>query len=59
METVITSLLDFFGISAVPTDFPTFIHWLCSLLAGLYFVKFTMVSVFSFIKFLNREGMRQ
>lgn len=58
MENVITSLLDFLGITAIPTDFPTFLYWLCSLMAGLYFMKVCIVSVFSFMKFLNKEGMR-
>lgn len=58
MENVITSLLDFLGIATIPTDFPEFMYWLCSLLAGLYFMKICIVSVFSFIKTINREGMR-
>lgn len=50
MENVTSALLDFFGIATVPTDFPSFMFWLCSLIAGLCFVKMVLVSVFGMIR---------
>lgn len=50
MNNVIAELLQFFGISNVPTDFASFMYWLVSLIAGLYFVRVVLFSVFGFIK---------
>lgn len=50
MNGVILQMLEFFGIASIPTDFPTFIYWLCSLCAGLEFVQFTVGICFNFIK---------
>ncbi len=50
MSGVIFQMLDFFGISSVPTDFPTFMYWLCSLCAGLEFIRFTVGICFSFVR---------
>lgn len=49
MNDVITSMLDLFGVNVVPTDFPTFIFWLCSLLAGIEFLRFCVGTAFSFL----------
>ena len=50
MNGVIAELMQFFGISYVPTDFSTFMYWLVSLIAGLYFVRVVLFTVFEFIK---------
>ena len=50
MNGVIAELMQFFGISYVPTDFATFMFWLVSLIAGLYFVRVVLFTVFEFIK---------
>lgn len=54
MNNVINEMLSFFGINTVPTDFPTFIYWIFSLVFGLYFVKFSVSIVFEFVKSMAR-----
>ncbi len=50
MQDIIRPMLELFGIAEIPTDFATFIYWLCSLLAGLEFAKFSVGICFSFVK---------
>ncbi len=50
MHDVISEMLNLFGISIIPTDFPSFMVWLCSLIAGVLFVKFTVGVSLSFAR---------
>lgn len=56
MSNIITELLDFLGVNYVPTDFPGFIFWFCSLLAGLWFIKFVLTVTFGFVYKTMRIG---
>lgn len=49
MQNVISEMLTLFGIDVIPTDFPSFMYWLCSLVAGLTFLKFCVGICFNFI----------
>lgn len=49
MQDIISSLLEFFGVNTIPTDFPSFIYWFCSLVAGLIFVRMILLSTFGMI----------
>lgn len=55
LSDIITSMLDLFGLSGVPTTFSEFIWWCVCLFAGLSFAKFVIALPFSFIRKLN-EG---
>ena len=50
MSGVISSMLELFEIDAIPTDFPSFMYWLCSLVAGVAFLKFSVCVVFKFVR---------
>ena len=49
MNGIITNMLELFEISEIPTDFASFAFWLCSLAAGIIFLKFCVGICFSFI----------
>lgn len=50
MNSIITEMLTLFGIDTIPTDFPSFMYWLCSLLAGIAFLKFSVGICFNFVR---------
>lgn len=50
MESIITQMLELFGLSVVPTNFPDFIHWFFSLLCGVYFCIFVVKLSFDFVR---------
>lgn len=49
MTGIIADILDFLGVNYIPTDFPGFMVWFCSLLAGLWFIKFVLNVTFGFV----------
>lgn len=49
MANITTEILDFLGVNYVPIDFPGFMVWFCSLLAGLWFIKFVLNVTFGFV----------
>lgn len=53
MNNVIAQMLEFFGIVTVPTDFPAFCYWFCSLMAGINFCKFAVGTCFNFVERMN------
>jgi len=53
MSDVITSMLQFFGIAEIPSTMPDLLYWLCSLVAGVYFVKSVLSICFGFVKNVN------
>ena len=47
MTDIITGFVETFGINAnIPTDFPSFIYWLCTVVATLLFVKIILGTIF-------------
>ena len=46
MQSIIDGLIQTFGIGEIPTDFPSFIHWLCVVVAALIFVQIILGTVF-------------
>lgn len=48
MHSVIDQMLEMFGIVEIPTSFPEFMYWLCSLIAGIVFLKFCVAICFNF-----------
>lgn len=57
MTDVISSMLELFGISTVPSTIPEFLYWFCSLAAGVIFIKSLVAIIFGFVRNIDR-GMR-
>ena len=51
---ITAEFLDLFGINTIPTDFPSFITWFCSLVAALLFVRVIFVFIHGLYKELGR-----
>lgn len=58
MTDVIADMLGLFGILEVPTDFPTFMYWFCSLCAGIWFVRMCIGTVFGFVRDISEVRRR-
>lgn len=47
MTDIIKGFIETFGIGQnIPTDFPSFIYWLCTVVAALLFVKIILGTIF-------------
>lgn len=57
MNTVIMDLMNFFGITAVPDNFGSFLIWFIMLLFGMEFVLYIFDSIFYTIRQINK-GVR-
>lgn len=51
MNGLMQSFLEFVGVTEIPTDFPSFMFFVCTLTATLYFIEM----IFRFIGSLNRQ----
>ena len=57
MNGLMQEFLITFGIdSPPPTDFPSFIYWLCTVIATVIFIKIVLQTVFGLYKQVREVG---